>query len=515
MREESSGGVDLGNPDEQYALLMECVTDYAIFLMDTDGRVAAWNAGAERIFGYSEEEALGLPFADFFHPDDRLRDVHQKELHLAVKNGRAIDDKWHVRKDGSLFWASGITTALRDDDGDLRGFAKVTRDRTERKMAEESLRDANRRKEEFLAVLAHELRGPLAPVTNSVQVLRLLSSGNPVADQAHATIDRQIKHLTRLVDDLLDISRINQGKFNIKMEILELAQVVAQAVEASRPLIDARKHGLTITLPHHPVRVNGDSARLIQVFNNLLTNSAKYTPEGGRIWLMAEQEDDAAVVRIRDTGLGISREMLPAIFELFAQADRAKDAEEGGLGIGLSLVKSLVELHGGSVSANSEGLGKGCEFVVRLPLSTQPAAPEKTADQGSNGAPVSAADANRVLVVDDNRDAANSLAILIQAWGHQIRVAHEGLHALEVAREFRPDVVLLDLGLPGMPGVELAEQLRQEPGLEKTFLVALTGYGADEDRRRTSEAGFQAHLVKPADLNELQTLLANRRAAGG
>ena len=508
MREESS--VDLGNPDEQYALLMECVTDYAIFLMDADGRVAAWNAGAERIFGYSEEEALGLPFANFFHPDDRLKDLHGKELHLAVKNGRAADDKWHLRKDGSQFWASGITTALRDDDGDLRGFAKVTRDRTERKMAEESLRDANRRKEEFLAVLAHELRGPLAPVASSVQMLRLLASGNPVADQAHATIERQIKHLTRLVDDLLDISRINLGKFNIKKETLELAQVVAQAVEASRPLIDARKHTLTLMLPHHPIRVDGDSARLTQVFNNLLTNSAKYTPEGGRIWLSAAQEDDAAIVRVHDTGLGISSETLPTIFDLFAQADRAKDVDEGGLGIGLSLVKSLVELHGGSVSAYSEGPGKGCEFVVRLPLSAGEA-PQDTANPLPNGAPVAAAQACRVLVVDDNLDAANSLSILAQAWGHQTRVAHEGLRALEIASEFRPDVVLLDLGLPGMTGLELAERLRQEPGLEETFLVALTGYGAEEDRRRTSEVGFDAHLVKPADLGELQNLLANRR----
>ena len=489
MREESSGEVALGGPEEQYALLMECVTDYAIFLMDTDGRVAAWNAGAERIFGYTEEEALGLPFAQFFTPEDRERDLHEKELQAAVKHGRATDDKWHVRKDGTQFWVSGITTALRDEDGNLHGFAKMTRDRTEHKQIQEALKEADRRKDEFLAVLAHELRGPLAPVANSVQLLRLHGSGHPIADEARDTIERQVKQLTRLVDDLLDISRIKQGKFAIKKQPVELAQVAAQAVETSRPLIDARQQRLSVTLPARPVWLEGDLARLTQVFGNLLVNSAKYTPEGGQIWYSAEQEDDQVRVCVRDTGLGIASEMLPKIFDLFAQVNREKNNDQAGLGIGLSLVKSLVEMHGGSVTAHSDGLGQGCEFVVCLPLH-----PTGKACQTPENAPSPSMTSRRILVVDDNKDAANSLAALMQAWGHQTRVAHVGSAALEIAREFRPQVVLLDLGLPGISGYDVALQLRQQAGRERALLVAVTGYGQEEDRRRTQDAGFDAHL---------------------
>ena len=347
----------LGSPEEQYALLMDCVTDYAIFLMDTDGRVAAWNAGAERLFGYEEDEALGLPFEQFFTPEDRERGLPHKELKTASVHGRATDDKWHLRKDGTRFWVSGITTALRDDDGDLKGFAKVTRDRTERL-------EADRRKEEFLATLAHELRGPLAPVRNAVEMLRLAGPDLSQVESVRDLIDRQVAHMTRLVEDLLDITRITQGKVTLHKTWVEVATAVAQAVEAVRPLIDSRRQKLDVTLKP-ALRVEADLTRLTQIITNLLTNASKYSPEeSGRIKVEADGDKDGEVtILVRDNGIGISAEMLPRVFDLFMQAERAVQQSQGGLGIGLALVRRLVEMHGGTVKATSGGSGSR----VRVP----------------------------------------------------------------------------------------------------------------------------------------------------
>jgi PAS domain S-box-containing protein len=509
MREESSGGVALGGPEEQYALLMECVADYAIFLMNADGRVAAWNLGAERLFGYREKEALGLPFDRFFVPEDVERGVPQKELRAAVQHGRAGDDKWHLRKDGTRFWVSGSTTALRDDDGNLRGFAKVTRDRTEQ-------REAQRRREEFLAVLAHELRGPLAPVRNAVEVLRLAGPSGGQAGAAREMIERQVAHMTRLVDDLLDVTRVTQGKVTLKKERVEVATVVAQAVEAVRPLVDARRQTLDVAL-EPALRVEADPTRLAQVVTNLLTNASKYSPEGaGRIRVEADGAPGlpagpgGVTLVVSDNGMGISAEMLPRVFDLFMQADRAVQQSQGGLGVGLTLVKRLVELHGGAVEARSEGPGRGSEFVVRLPAAEVPAPAPSAPSRHAADAP---AVRRRVLVVDDNADAADSLATLLRMKGHEVRSVHEGAAVLEAARAFAPDVVLLDIGLPGaLTGYDLAPRLRQLPGLESVLLVALTGYGQEEDRRRAADAGFDAHLVKPANFDELQALLVHGRA---
>jgi PAS domain S-box-containing protein len=513
MHEESSGELALGGPEDQYALLMECVTDYAIFLMDSEGRVAAWNAGAERIFGYTEEEALGLPFERFFTPEDVERGLPEKELRTAVTQGRATDDKWHLRKDGTRFWVSGITTALRDDDGGLRGFAKVTRDRTERRQAEDVLREANRRKDEFLAVLAHELRGPLAPVRNVVQVLQLRGQADPDLQWSSGVIDRQVRHLTRLVDDLLDMARIRQGKLTLAKERVELTKVVAHAVETCGPLIEARKHQFDVLLPSEPVWLEADPIRLAQVLGNLLANAAKYTPEGGRITLTAERNGGGELIlRVKDNGIGISTEMLHRVFDLFTQVEPSHYHSQGGLGIGLTLVKNLVELHGGSVTAQSEGYGKGSEFRVHLP--TLPA-PPLSSEEGAKKETAQPSPSRRVLVVDDNVDAAQSLALVLRHVGHEVQTVHESAAVLETARTFAPDVVLLDIGLPGaVSGYDLAPQLRQIAGLEKVLLVALTGYGQEEDKRRSQEAQFDVHLVKPADLEALYALLAqgpNRR----
>jgi two-component system CheB/CheR fusion protein len=368
----------------------------------------------------------------------------------------------------------------------------------------EELAEADRRKDEFLAMLAHELRNPLAPIRHAAHVFRALGPAGPDLQQAGEMIERQVLHLSRLVDDLLDVSRITRGKIALHKEPVELAAVVARAVEACRPVVEARRHELTVTLPREPVAAHADATRMAQVVANLLNNAAKYTPEGGQVWLTVEAGPGEAVLRVRDNGVGMPADLLPRVFDLFTQGDRTLARSEGGLGIGLTLVKSLVEMHGGRVEAHSEGPGKGSELVVRLP--TAEAGPGKgTGDGGRPGQPRSS---RCVLVVDDNVDAAESLAILLRTQGHEVRTARDGPTALQEAGVFLPEVILLDIGLPRMDGYEVARRLREQEGLKKARLVALTGHGQEEDRRKAFEVGFDAHLVKPADLAELQEVLA-------
>jgi CheY-like chemotaxis protein len=321
-------------------------------------------------------------------------------------------------------------------------------------------------------------------------------------------IDRQVGHLARLVDDLLDVSRITSGKIKLQKEAVELTTILARAVETSRPLIEARRQELTVTLPPEAIPIEADTTRLAQVISNLLNNAAKYTPEGGRIRLTVEKTAHEAVLRVSDSGMGIPADLLPQVFDLFTQGDRSLARSEGGLGIGLTLVKSLVEMHGGRVEARSEGAGKGSEFVVYLPI----LAPSPTAANNAEMEPLARTDGapRRVLVVDDSADAAESLSMILQARGHQVRTAHDGPAALRAAADFRPEVVLLDIGLPRIDGYEVARRLRGEGGLKDALLVALTGYGQDEDRRRAEEAGFDEHLTKPANLTVLQDLLTSR-----
>jgi two-component system CheB/CheR fusion protein len=319
-------------------------------------------------------------------------------------------------------------------------------------------------------------------------------------------IDRQVQHLARLVDDLLDVSRITRGKIHLHKEPLELATVIARAVETCRPLIDARRHELTVALSPEPVLIDGDATRLAQVFANLLTNAAKYTTEGGRIGITVEKQGEEATVRVRDNGIGIPADLLPRVFDLFTQGDRSLARSEGGLGIGLTLVKSLAEMHGGQVEAFSEGTGTGSEFVVRLPILERRRRPA----DGEAGTVRPRTPSRRVLVVDDNVDAAESLAMLLRVEGHEVRTAHDGATALDAAQAYRPEVVLLDIGLPKMDGYEVAQRLRRLPDSKSALVVALTGYGQEEDRRRAEEAGFDVHLVKPVDLAVLYSLLGKR-----
>ena len=369
----------------------------------------------------------------------------------------------------------------------------------------EELREGDRRKDEFLATLAHELRNPLAPIRNSLQVMRLAGADRSAMDGSRAMIERQVQQMVRLVDDLLDISRISRGKMELRRERVELAAVIAGAVETSRPLIERLGHTLSVTLPARPVHLDADLTRLSQVFLNLLNNAAKYSEPGGRIALTAECEGDTVVVRVSDTGIGIPADMLPRIFEIFTQVDRSLERSQGGLGIGLTLVKRLTELHGGDIVARSDGPGRGSEFTVRLPVLPEAGAEPQP---GPLAQKAPALPARRILVVDDNRDSADSLAMLLGILGNEVRTAYDGVEGVEAATAFRPDLAFLDIGLPRLNGYDAARRIRLLPGGAKMILVALTGWGQEDDRRRSREAGFDHHLVKPVAPEELERLLA-------
>ncbi len=374
----------------------------------------------------------------------------------------------------------------------------------ERERAELELRANDRRKDEFLAVLAHELRNPLAPIRNSLHVMRLAAGEDPVAVGVGEMMDRQVGHMVRLVDDLLEVSRITRGKIELRRERVDVATVVRSAVEASLPHITAAGHRFHVTTPDEPVEIDADPVRLAQILANLLNNAAKYTPEAGEIWLTVSRERDRLDISVRDTGVGIPPDMLGSVFELFTQIGGTTDRSKGGLGIGLTLVKSLVSLHGGSIEARSDGLGRGSEFIVRLPIGSGPGTlPAVT----PKPAPTASLAARRVLVVDDNRDSAESLGILLQRKGAEVRVEYSGQDALAALDDFRPEVVLLDIGMPDMDGHEVAERIRQRREYDHILLIALTGWGQRSDRERSKAVGFDQHLIKPVDLDALRRLL--------
>jgi len=406
------------------------------------------------------------------------------------------------RQDGTRVTVLAHANPFHDDDGTLLGAVNVLHDVTERKKAEDALRESDRRKTEFLAMLAHELRNPLAPLRNGLQILRLTCHDGPLAEKARAMMDRQLAHVVRLIDDLLDLSRIGNGKIELRRGRIELAAAVQDAVETVRPLIEERDHELALALPPRPVHVDGDRTRLTQVFANLLNNAAKYTEPGGHVWLGVEQQGSDVVVRVRDDGVGIPQDKLQSIFDMFAQLDVSLDHSGGGLGIGLSLVRGLVEMHGGRVEAHSGGPGRGSEFVVRLPvlLSSGPRASQGDAE-------VVHCCAYNILVVDDNRDGADSLAMMLQLMGHEVTTAYDGLEALQQAEAVRPDVMLLDIGLPQLDGYEVARRVRQRPWGDSVVLIAQTGWGQEEDRQRSKAAGFNFHAVKPLDAAMLEKLL--------
>ena len=506
--------------EERFRLMVASVKDYAILMLDVSGHVVTWNAGAERLKGYKAEEVIGKHFSIFYSDEDLERGKPEREIKGANTVGCFEDEGWRVRKDGSQFWANVVITALRDEAGVLRGYSKVTRDITERRLLDNSLVAraadlvrADRSKDEFLAMLAHELRNPLAPLRNAAAILQTADASAEERGQATRIFGRQFENMTRMIDDLLDVSRITEGKIELRRQPVALADIISAVTTVAQPAITARGQELVVSLPNEPIFLNADATRLDQVFGNLLGNACKYSGRGCHIWLDAERvaphgkEPMELIVRVRDDGLGISPELLPRIFNLFVQATRALDREHGGLGIGLTLVQRLVELHGGSVEARSDGLGHGSEFTVRLPIHPGPlAAPQPSI------APLASEISRRMLIVDDNEDSARTMAILQRRRGHETRTAFTGPEAVAAAAEFVPDVVLLDIGLPGMDGFEVARRLRAIPALAGAILVAMTGYGSDEDRTTAKEAGFNEYLVKPVDLDLLQTWL--RRVEG-
>jgi signal transduction histidine kinase len=387
---------------------------------------------------------------------------------------------------------------------------------TERTRVELALKEADRHKDEFLAMLAHELRNPLAPIHNAIQLMRRKPTADPLLGRSQDIIERQLAHLTRLVDDLLDVSRITRGKINLTKEVIDLATLVARAVETAQPLIEERRHELAVEIPSDAVAVLGDPTRLTQALANVLSNAAKYTDQGGRITVSAHLSGAEIEVRVRDTGIGIPADLLPLIFNLFTQLDRNAGRAQSGLGIGLALVRRLIEMHGGSVTAHSDGPGQGSEFVIRLPLHVVQAGESHRKPHSNARSPVEQPMTNadsiraqrRILVADDNNDALESLATLLQLGGHEVYTAANGQLALEYAERHRPEVALLDIGMPMLDGYEVARRIRAQPWGQRITLVALTGWGQDSDRRRSREAGFDSHLVKPLDLEKLTELLA-------
>ena len=370
----------------------------------------------------------------------------------------------------------------------------------------QALQEANHRKDEFLAMLAHELRNPLAPIRTAVQLLRLKELTEPQRRRARDVIERQVEHLVNLIDDLLDVSRITRGMIKLQLEPVFLGAIVARAVETARPAIDAHRHSLELDLPDELISVEGDQTRLVQVIANILHNAAKFMDPGGRIRLTARRNGQDAVIRITDSGIGIAPEQMPKIFELFTQVHSKTEREQGGLGIGLALVRQLTEMHGGSVTVHSDGAGRGAEFTVRLPVMTPQVA--GLANRSRETGPVPDIAPQRILVADDNHDAAEALSLQLQFAGHDVRIAHDGVEALELAKTFDPDIVLLDLGMPKMDGYETARQLRLRSSGRRLSLIALTGWGQQQDRDRTADAGFDAHLVKPVAEAQLFRALA-------
>ncbi len=626
----------LHQSEVSFRLLIEGVREYAIFMLDPNGIIVSWNAGAQRIKQYSAEEIIGKHFSVFYEQAAIDSGKPEWELTTALQEGSVEDEDWRLRRDGTRFWANVVITALYDIEGKHMGFAKVTRDLTDRRReeeaardiarnqlhasearfgrfaehlpglawikdlggrytylnaaaarafgrpisqiigatdeeifpseiatrfksndlqalstgvgieviellahpggevrhsivskfpitdetgrihllggiaiditerinAEERLRDADRRKNEFLATLAHELRNPLAPIRNGVHLLQ-----RELEPEARGRVNRmlneQLEHLVRLVDDLLEVSRITSGKVDLRRDLTDLRDVIRGAVDAATGLITAKSHELTLDLPDHPITVFGDQVRLVQVVANLLNNAAKYTPESGQIRVSLSRHKDEAFIKVRDNGLGIPPEMLPRVFEMFAQVDQTLGRSQGGLGIGLTLARNLVSLHGGALEGSSAGPGTGSEFTVCLPLAAPTRQPE-----AKQVTPETATQPVKVLVVDDSQDGADTLAMVLGLFNLNTRVAYNGPAAMAVIREWRPDVILMDIGMPGMDGFEVARQVRANPDFAPVKLIALTGWGTTEDRRRTSEAGFDDHWVKPIDPATVTALLA-------
>jgi signal transduction histidine kinase len=476
-----------------------------LVVLNADLRVQTANRAFYDMFGVSRDQTHNVPFRDLGDAEWR-----SSGLWSALQATASIEHSFETLEIERDLPALGRRTILIDARKLSRegttAILVALQDITERKVAEEALKEADRRKDEFLATLAHELRGPLAPLRNMLEVMNLAGNDGELIKRARATMDRQVGQMARLVDDLLDVSRISHDKIELKLERLEIASVIHHAVEASRPLVDCAKHKLSVALPSEPIYMDADPLRLTQVIVNLLNNACKYTEAGGKIWLTVERQGSELVVKVRDTGVGIPTDMLSRIFEMFTQVGRSLERSQGGLGIGLTLVKRLVELHGGSVEAFSEGAGQGSEFVVRLPALADVHQVPQQAEPAADARTVTG---RRVLVVDDNIDGATSFATWLRLAGNETCVVHDGLEAVNAAERFRPDVVFLDIGLPTLNGYDACRRIRAASWGRGLAVVAVTGWGRHEDRNMSNEAGFDAHMVKPVSFEAVSKLLAS------
>jgi PAS domain S-box-containing protein len=467
-------------------------------------------AGLAMVGLESIDEARHTPVKEFFFPEDQDKILNEFFPKVLKEGQGEIEIRFRHFKTGAARWMAYKVVALTGDNNQPTGFATVSQDVSERKQLADDLQrlaadlsQADRRKNEFLATLAHELRNPLAPMSNMLQVVKRADGDSEILHRAHETLERQLGQMVRLVDDLLDLNRITHDRLELRKSEVELSSVIQQAVEVARPLLDAAGHKLIIELPAEPIYLNADRARLAQLFGNLLNNSCKYTRPEGVVSLNAERLDGDVLVRVKDNGAGIPPDKLDSIFDMFMQVDRSSERSQGGLGIGLTLVKRLTEMHGGSIEAKSEGEGRGSEFIVRLPVLTQRTEAAQPATENVEASP-----GRRILIVDDNRDSADSLAMLLEITGNQTYMAHDGEEAIEAIEQYRPEVVLLDIGLPKLTGHEVCRWVRGKSWGKDIIVIALTGWGQEDDRRKSEEAGFNGHLVKPVDYDKLLELLS-------
>jgi PAS domain S-box-containing protein len=491
---------------ERWQVTLSSIGD-AVIVADVDGRVTFMNAAAESLCGWASDSGAGRPLPEVFRiVNEATREVADNPANRVLRDGIVVGLANHtllISADGTERPIHDSAAPIRDTQGRINGVVLVFRDDTERRNHERELVEANRRKDEFLAMLAHELRNPVAAIRTAVESFDVPATGDHL-DWATGVIVRQVSHLARLLDDLLDVSRITRGMIPIRKQLIDAYPVINQVVESIRPLIEDRHQRLEVSMPGRPLRLEADPIRLEQVLFNLLTNAAKYTPARGRIAISAEQVEDQIIIRVADEGMGIPPEVLPRIFDLFVQGERALARSEGGLGIGLTIVRKMVELHGGSVSARSEGPGRGSEFTVRLPAAADaPAAPSRAAAPTERRC-------SRILIVDDNKDLVQGLSRLLRMLGHEVQSAYDGPEGIEAARSYRPEVILLDIGLPSMDGYSVARALRIE-GFQDTLIIAISGYGQEGDRRRSLESGMDHHLTKPVDLKTITDLLAQPR----
>ena len=491
------------------AAIVESSQD-AIISKDLDGRITTWNAGAERLFGYREEEAIGRHITLIIPPNQ----IEEEAAILSrIRRGERLEhyETVRVRKDGTHVDISLTVSPVRASDGKITGASKIARDITDQKMIERQLIDADRHKDNFLAILAHELRNPLGPIRNAAKIIELQRPDDPELLACCELIDKEVVQITRLLDDLLDVSRITRGKFSLHKEPIDVGAVVKRAVETSTPLIDEAGHRLTVNLPSAPLIIQGDPIRLAQVFSNLFNNAAKFTRSGGDIRVDVARQGDQVLIKVKDSGVGIAQDLLPRIFDMFVQGSTVTERSNGGLGLGLTLSRDIVEFHGGNIEVLSAGPGQGSEFIVSLPLSTL----SLNGVDGSDPAQITSMNRQtrtRIVVIDDNKNQAQSLKKLLEAIGHDVRVAYDGSAAMKLLANFVPDFALVDIGLPKISGYELAQWMREQSQFRNVILIAQTGWGREQDRNHARDAGFDHHLVKPIDHQRLLQILEQPRS---